>query len=808
MRSIQHRLIRAALVGVVVVAALSLVALMFARNALRDNAKRELVTLGELQQARITEQLAFLEFKAGSVAADGLVARYVTEGANSTPALAQHLAARVQALPDMMSFSVYDRDGRFVADSSSAGLQHVPSAFPAGYMAGAQESIAGGRLPKASPAFGTTADARYYDAYPVMATDGGVVAVLYAELCLAPVDAVVASAFDGVATVDTHLIQRRGDVVEFITDPKAGAGMRFNSAVPVTATDLPAVRAALGYEGIVEGTRDYRGEKVIAYAKPLDQAPWSLVVKMDEAEAYMLMRDIGVYLAGALLAALLLVVAGYGFLSQSMVGRIRRLTASAQAISQGSLSTRIGDPSDDELGQLGRTFDTMADTLADDIARRERVEAELAHRALHDELTSLPNRGHFAELLGSAVARRSSVGGELAVLFIDLDQFKAVNDELGHTAGDALLRAVAHRFSTVLTEHEVMARFGGDEFVVLCSELDDLDSAEVVASRLIGSLEAPITVAELDVFVTASIGIAVVNDDATPESLIRDADVAMYHAKSLGRGRHALHNVGMRATPRTQLSARADVRRALDDHAFEMVYQPIVDLGTLRCLGYEALARWPRADGVALPQEFVPMVAELDLTATFDEWAVMTACQALPTLQATPGVRSLFVSVNVATPTLLLPGFADKLLAEAHVLYQSGRSLCLEITEQEIASVSEPAIAVLTRLRAAGLRISIDDFGTGSSSLARLRQLPVDVLKIDRQFVEDIDTDGAARAMCSAVIGMGRDLGLRVIAEGVERRAQVQVLRELGCEGGQGFLFGRPGMAPPHRNGRRLTPDS
>jgi diguanylate cyclase (GGDEF)-like protein len=813
-RSIQRRLFRAALAGLVAVTALATVSLLAARNSLRDDAKRELRTLAQLQRMHVDHEVSNLHEHVLGLAADPALSGFADEllrrPSGSNADVARRLGELSAKAPSVVAASLYDREGTLIADSSGAGASHVPSVIPTDFMSAASAATLQTDMPSPSRAFAAGSGGRYFDVASVRSADGKIIAVMFAEVSLDTIDAIVPLGAAGRRTLDTHLVQRSGETAEFVTDLRFKPGARFTLHLPLSRVDMPGVRAAMGKTGIVENSTDYRNHKVIAYTEPLEHAPWSLVVKVDQSEAYGLIGHIGAILVGSLVGSMALLGLGYVALSRSLVGRIRRLTASATAISRGALTTRVGDPSDDELGQLGRAFDRMADTLARDIARRERVEAELAHRALHDFLTDLPNRSLFAEHLHNAIERRRIDGGELAVLFVDLDEFKTVNDELGHTAGDSLLRAVVDRFRRVLTPNEILARFGGDEFVVLCAGLASSGDADVgrVADRLLESLQAPLQVAGMDVFVTASIGIAAVDDDATPESLVRDADAAMYRAKSQGRGRRVMHEAGSRTTSLTQLSAMTELRRAVDSQAFSMVYQPIVSILDGRLFGYEALARWPRADGVAMPEDFIPLIAELDLSASLDQWAVLTACRALPTIELIGPAAPLFVSVNVSTPTLLVPGFLERILNEVHTLYRSGRSLCLEITEREMAEVSASSLSVLTTLRAAGVRVSVDDFGTGASSLARLRQLPVDVLKIDRHFVEDIDTDAAARSMCSAVVAMGNDLGMHVVAEGVEREAQLAVLREIGCHGGQGYLFGRPSMLPPARDARRSSSPS
>ena len=787
--------------GFLLVGLLSIACLLTARRSLQRDAQRELSTLSQLQVARVDEQVSALHERASNVATDpALVALSRASRGAPTPDLTRSvqtfLSSVVERSDVLASATLCALSGEHIADSGDVGGAVLPPEVPPEFRMDAKRRIEQGERIVTSAAFQSTdGRGRYFDAIAIRSVEGQLLTVLFAEIRMDRIDAVMPVYTGDRITLDTHLVQRDGETAQIVTDLRFSPNSRFRTRLPLTKADAPAVRAAMGYRGLLGNTVDYRNERVIAWVQPLSNAPWSLVIKMDQHEAYGMLRYIGGVLAILLLSVMALLTAGYLFMARVITGRIQRLMASASAISDGAFHARVGDPSADELGELGRAFDRMADTLAVDIARRERVEAELAHRALHDPLTDLPNRSLFAEHLRHGIDRRRLNGGELAVLFVDLDAFKSVNDELGHTAGDRLLRSVADRFRKVVTPNETLARFGGDEFVVLCRGLDTVDGAGDVADRLLASLAEPVRVSNMDVFVTASIGIAIVDDTATPESLVRDADAAMYRAKSQGRGRRVTHDAGIRAAS-THLTNHADLRRAVDTGAFAMVYQPIVDLDTGVTFGYEALARWPREDGVAMPEEFLPLISELDLAPAFDRWAFTTACGAIPHLRSAPG-SPICISVNISTPALLQPGFADLIQREAANLYGTDRSICLEITEHEMGDISDAALDVIIRLRAAGIRFAVDDFGTRGSSLSRLRQLPVDVVKIDKSFVNDIHDDSSARAVVHAVITLGAELGLRVVAEGIENNEQLIVLRQLGCDGGQGYLFGRPAMLPP-----------
>jgi diguanylate cyclase (GGDEF)-like protein len=516
-------------------------------------------------------------------------------------------------------------------------------------------------------------------------------------------------------------------------------------------------------------------------------------VKVDESEAFAVARRIGLATFIAFAAAIGILGIVLLLVSRSVTGRLRLVTEKATAISRGDLDARVGDPSRDELGILASAFDRMADTLSADIGRRRRIEAQLEHQAAHDILTGLPNRTRFQERLDNALAIAGPT--RVAVLFCDLDEFKSVNDELGHAAGDQLLTVVAHRFRAALRPADMLARFGGDEFVVVCTGIADEHEAEVVAARLQASLADPIALGASEAFVSVSIGIALDEPGATPESMVRDADAAMYRAKELGRRRHVTHNEEIRERAGARLTAATDLRRAIDQGRLALVYQPIVDLRRLEVVAMEALVRWPRNGGWMRPAEFVPRAQELGLGGDLDRWVVGRACRQLAEWRDQGGWDDLAVTVNVAPATLAEPGLADDVLRAAGQAGLTSDSLVLEITEEALTVAGPASLAELARLRGAGVRIAIDDFGTGHSSLARLRDLPVDIMKLDRLLVEQVDRDAQARDIARAVLQLAATMGLKVVAEGVERPGQREALLSLGCDCGQGFHFAEPDAA-------------
>jgi diguanylate cyclase (GGDEF)-like protein len=426
----------------------------------------------------------------------------------------------------------------------------------------------------------------------------------------------------------------------------------------------------------------------------------------------------------------------------------------------------------------------------EDIHDRKTVEAKLAHQASHDMLTGLPNRAELVGLMTAAFEAREP----LAVLFIDLDRFKWVNDSLGHEAGDVLLIEVAARLRRVLRPGDVVARLGGDEFVVLAHGVHDVSTAVALADRVATALRRPVALpGERESYASASIGIAIAGPDDAPETLLRDADTAMYQAKAAGGAQHALFTPSMRAATVRHHEIEAALRRAVGAGELTVVYQPEVRLGDGTIRGFEALVRWHDPTwGTVRPDEFVPIAEESDLILAL---GVDVLRKALADAAAWPlladGNRPQ-LAVNVSRRQLVQPGFAQlvaELLAEAGV---AASSVCLEVTETALTQNVESVVTALHELRHLGVLIAIDDFGTGHASLTYLTRLPVDVLKVDRLFVSGLGRDARSAAIVGAVAAMGRAFGLSVVAEGVEDQQQLDELRALDVDLGQGYLFSRP----------------
>jgi diguanylate cyclase (GGDEF)-like protein/PAS domain S-box-containing protein len=433
----------------------------------------------------------------------------------------------------------------------------------------------------------------------------------------------------------------------------------------------------------------------------------------------------------------------------------------------------------------------VANVLSSAMQRR-RAEDQMRHAALHDELTGLPNRRLVRDRIGQALRRRG--GGQVAVLIVDLDRFKVINDSLGHAAGDELLLAVAPRLREAIRPSDTVARLGGDEFVVVCEGLADPRDAVAVAERIAATIMQPVALADGPHHLSASVGIALADcPSATADSLLRDADAAMYRAKERGRGRYELFDELMREQVLLRMRTENELRRALDGGELRVHYQPIVDLGDRRPIGVEALVRWQHPDrGLLAPGEFIGVAEEAGLIGELGLWVLRESCRDAAAWQQAFG-PDLWLSVNVSGRQIAQPAFPAKV---ADIVLASGLatgSLMLEITESVLIDEADAPMTVLAELRDRDLRLVLDDFGTGFSSLSYLQRFPLDGLKIDRSFVaalEEGTRDGAA--IVDALARMASGMSLHLVAEGVETEGQAVRLAELGCTYAQGYLFARP----------------
>ncbi|MGH2383353.1 MAG: putative bifunctional diguanylate cyclase/phosphodiesterase [Candidatus Limnocylindria bacterium] len=428
--------------------------------------------------------------------------------------------------------------------------------------------------------------------------------------------------------------------------------------------------------------------------------------------------------------------------------------------------------------------------ILSDVTERKGLEDQLKHQAFHDPLTGLANRALFVDRVEHALARGKRDGLRVAVLFFDLDDFKTINDSLGHNAGDQLLMAAAKRLHTCLRPGDTFARFGGDEFAILLEDTS-LSNATSVAYRLIDGLSEPFSIGGRDVIVRASVGIELGNARTIrSDELLRNADVAMYVAKSKGKARYELFDSSMHSAALHRLEVKADLKRAIDNEEFVLHYQPIVDLDEGALVGMEALVRWEHpVRGLIAPADFIPVAEETGLIVELGRWVLREACRQA---QAWPIKAPVGLSVNVSTRQFLHPGMVEDV---AGALWDSGIDpslLTLEITESVLIHDNDAAIDKLRRLKEFGVRVAVDDFGTGYSSLGYLQRFPIDILKIDKTFIEGVGNGSEEAAIAHAIIKLGGSLGLEVVAEGIELSEQIDALQLLRCERGQGFYFSKP----------------
>ena len=439
---------------------------------------------------------------------------------------------------------------------------------------------------------------------------------------------------------------------------------------------------------------------------------------------------------------------------------------------------------------------SVANVIASAI-QRDRVNSAIRHSALHDGLTGLPNRVLFLDRLGHALSQAERRRRTVAVIFLDLDRFKLVNDSLGHQAGDQLLLAATERIVGVLRPEDTLARFAGDEFVVLCEGLRDEHDATAVADRLTEAFADPFRLGQREQFVSASMGIAMPRrPDQTAEELIRDADAAMYRAKERGRARYELFDERMRVRTLLRMRTENDLRHALPQNQLEVHYQPIVALRDADLVGFEALLRWhhPRR-GMVPPAEFIPVAEDSGLIASIGRWVLDQAASQAAAWRGRGGNSGrLMISVNLSARQFTHGGLADDVAAVLEEAGIEADELTMEITESVLMEETDAAVETLQALKALGVRLVLDDFGTGYSSLSYLERFPLDGLKIDRSFVSGLDGGGSS-AIVAAIVSMARSLELSTTAEGVETEEQVDALRLLGCDYAQGWYFGRPG--PP-----------
>jgi diguanylate cyclase (GGDEF)-like protein/PAS domain S-box-containing protein len=618
-----------------------------------------------------------------------------------------------------------------------------------------------------------------------------------------------------------RILQLRGEViVDEAGEPVRVAGTFQDVSERELAREL-ALRRADAQRAVAElgeralGTTDLDGlfeEAIASMASVLRVEMAGLSEWIPEDDEFMVLAEVGMDAAGARYPGSKRSLSGYTLLTgkpvvvtdwstenrferPAIVDKIGASSAVNVIVKQRGRSFGVLVAASREL----RTFDAdeisfvqaVANVLSAAIDRVD-AEEEMRHQGLHDPLTGLPNRVLFVDRLDQALAQAKRSGGPVGVLFCDVDQFKLVNNSLGHETGDELLRAVAQRFSELLRPGDTLARFAGDEFGVLVGEISSVREVTRIAERVAASLASPFVVADGEHFVTASTGIAIGDGTESAETLLRDADLAMRRAKERGRGRYELVDELMRERAVGQLRTENDLRRALDRDELRVHYQPIVSLATGAIGDFEALARWEHPErGLLSPAEFIPMAEESGLVVELGDRVLELACEQGTRWHLERPQTPVAISVNVSARQLADPEFPDRV---ASVLERTGlpaTSLRLEVTETTLVEEHQWSVDNFTRLKGFGVGVVLDDFGTGFSSLGYLRRFPFDLLKIDRSFIEQISIPTNS-AIVTAVIGIAEALELEVVAEGIETKSQLAAVKALGCHHAQGYLFSRP----------------
>jgi diguanylate cyclase (GGDEF)-like protein len=472
---------------------------------------------------------------------------------------------------------------------------------------------------------------------------------------------------------------------------------------------------------------------------------------------------------------------------QTLTDTALRLSLEDEALTQalGMLETTLRLT----LVQMSESFDAERARSEEEL---ERGRTELTFMATHDGLTGLPNRALIVDRLEQMILRARQSNAAVAALFVDLDNFKAINDSLGHSAGDELLQAVAARFDGIVRGVDAVGRLGGDEFVVVTGDLAMIAGPELVAERLLDALRKPIMLGkeQTPVTVTASIGIAV-GDRASAGDLLRDADIAMYEAKLNGRNGYVMFECGMAEAVQSRMALEMDLRAALGNNEFFLAFQPTFDLRDMSPTGVEALIRWQSPTrGLVQPDDFIPLLEETGLINEIGRWVLMSACRqaAIWHEEGYP----VGIAVNVSGRQLDCDGVCEDVRAALTDSGLCAGSLTLEITETTLMRDAAETVRRLTAIKELGVRVAIDDFGTGYSSLGHLRQFPVDALKIDRSFITGLARNHEGESLVHTLVQLGKALSIETIAEGIEADGELSLLREQECDGGQGFLFARP----------------
>jgi len=507
--------------------------------------------------------------------------------------------------------------------------------------------------------------------------------------------------------------------------------------------------------------------------------------EMERNTEALVKRGIPIALTGVILSALIGLVLG-----SLLTRRLKALEFATRQIGEGEMEVTVAISGHDEVARLAQVFNEMSGNLRTQFNELQKIQEELAFQAQHDPLTGLPNRLLFDLRCSQAIASAKNHHHKLALLFFDLDHFKNINDSYGHQLGDCVLRSVADRLSLILRDDNIIARLGGDEFCVLIEKIGNEQEATAVAQSILDMLSVPLSCEQHEFFLTASIGICLYPRDGEDEvRLLRNADTAMYRAKAAGRGAFRFYSREQTSTVRERTSLEQRLRKAIERGELRLNYQPQVCLTTGAVVGVEALARWSSPEfGLVSPEKFIPIAEESGLIISMGEWILDDACRQMQQWRLhDAGIPR--VAVNLSALQVQRSDITTLVRRALESTGLPASCLELEITEGYILQDADRAVEVLQQLRDLGVSIAIDDFGTGFSSLSYLHRLPIDRLKIDKSFVQEIGSTSRAAQVAQTIVSLGKTLGLSIIGEGVEQTRHADALREWGCHEGQGFLY-------------------
>ncbi|MFQ5863168.1 MAG: EAL domain-containing protein [Candidatus Brocadiales bacterium] len=783
-------------ISLIPIAVIATIYYFSARTAIKREVLRELKAVAESRRLHV---LSLLEAKKGQTIDFGSD-RFIRDNLetinrggflkqDTVVALNRHLLVNKKPLdPHLMAVVVVDLDGKVVASANGTMIKEDISD---------QEIFMRGIN---GPYIGRPQHLPYpyreciFISAPLTSRGGAdTIGVIINYYDLAILSEVTANRVEMGETGEVVLGQKKGDGIVFLNSLRYAPDAPLSLYVPVDSTKAEPMRLALEGNSGATIAPDYRGVDVVAAYQYIPSLGWGLVVKMDKAEAFAPLKMLGIValVVGLISAA---AVASMGIVFATSTSRlIRKLTLATERLAAGDLDYRVKVARKDEIGGLADSFNTMAEGLAKEIAGREQAQEAIQQMAYYDTLTALPNRLLFNDRLTLALAHAHRNKEMLAVLYLDLDRFKVINDTLGHTVGDKLLQGVAERLVSCVRGGDTVARLGGDEFTLLLPGITKTENATNIARKILDVIKQPLRVDGRELRITTSIGIALYPDDGKDAgTLLRNADAAMYHAKEQGRDNFQPYTPALHAKVLWQLELEASLRRALEHEEFVVHYQPQVNINTGQIVGMEALVRWQHPDhGLVFPAEFISLMEDTGLIVPVGEWVLRTACAQNKAWQEA-GLSPVRMAVNFSARQFRQQNAMEIITKATKETGLDPHYLELEITESVLMKGAHTTVVMLSELNQRGIHISIDDFGTGYSSLSYLKRFRIDKLKIDQSFARDIAIHPDTDAIVTAIIAMAHSLQLKVIAEGVETVEQLEFLRSLKCDEIQGRLFSQP----------------